>query len=94
MVAGYRIPTLIGTLPYCFSSFFSSLYQTAAYAIGKHVPSGNLFPTVRSRRPTEQRVYLSTKRVHLPIDQSNNTLQTTTVRLYRTLATYCYLNSQ
>src|SRR6266566_1542867 len=43
--------------------FFYSLYQTAAYAMGKHVPSGNLFPTVRTRRPTEQREYLSTERV-------------------------------
>ncbi|XTI91353.1 hypothetical protein V2W45_1415861 [Cenococcum geophilum] len=35
--------------------------------------NGNLFPTVRTRRPTEQRVYLSTKRVclptYLPIDR-------------------------
>ncbi len=31
--------------------------------MGKHVPSGNLFPTVRTRRPTEQREYLSTERV-------------------------------
>ncbi|XTI95497.1 hypothetical protein V2W45_1446894 [Cenococcum geophilum] len=27
--------------------------------------NGNLFPTVRTRRPTEQRVYLSTKRSFL-----------------------------
>ncbi|XTI87690.1 hypothetical protein V2W45_1390816 [Cenococcum geophilum] len=37
--------------------------------MGKHVPSGNLFPTVRSRRPTEQRVYLSTERVYLPTNR-------------------------
>ncbi|XTI84588.1 hypothetical protein V2W45_1369156 [Cenococcum geophilum] len=40
--------------------------------MGKHVPSGNLFPTVRSRQPTEQRVYLSTERVHLPTNRSND----------------------
>ncbi|XTI82476.1 hypothetical protein V2W45_1353629, partial [Cenococcum geophilum] len=53
--------------------FFFSLYQTAAYAMGKHVPSSNLFPTVRTRRPTEQRVHLLTERVclptYLPIDR-------------------------
>jgi hypothetical protein len=39
--------------------------------MGKHVPSGNLFPTVRTRRPTETRVYLSTERVpvYLPTDR-------------------------
>ena len=47
---------------------FSSLYQTAAYAMGKHVLSGNLFPTVRTRRPNGQRAYLSTQRVRLPTD--------------------------
>ncbi|XTI82076.1 hypothetical protein V2W45_1350783 [Cenococcum geophilum] len=30
--------------------------------MGKHVLNGNLFPTVRSRRPTEQRVHLLTNR--------------------------------
>ena len=40
--------------------------------MGKHVPSGNLFPTVRSRRPTGQRVYLSTERVRLPTYRSND----------------------
>ncbi|XTI93226.1 hypothetical protein V2W45_1430120, partial [Cenococcum geophilum] len=39
---------------------FPSLYLTAAYAMGKHVPGSNLFPT--------QRVYLSTERVYLPTD--------------------------
>ena len=66
-----------------FFVLFFSLYQTAAYAMGKHVPNGNLFPTVRSRRPTERRVYLSTERVRTPTDQSidrTTTLQPT-VRL-------------
>ncbi|OCK94442.1 uncharacterized protein K441DRAFT_659714 [Cenococcum geophilum 1.58] len=44
--------------------------------MGKHVPSSNLFPTVRTRRPTEQRVHLLTERVclptYLPIDRPIN----------------------
>ncbi|XTI93143.1 hypothetical protein V2W45_1319715 [Cenococcum geophilum] len=55
MVAGYRIPTLCRH-PYAYVFillFFSpSLYLTAAYAIGKHVPGSNLFPTVRTRSTT------------------------------------------
>ncbi|XTI84184.1 hypothetical protein V2W45_1366015 [Cenococcum geophilum] len=52
-----------------------SLHRTGTlikvlYRIGTpyiyHVPSGNLFPTVQSYQPTKQRVYLLTKRVHLP----------------------------
>ena len=37
-----------GTLMSFFVSLlsFPSLYQTAAYVMGKHVPGGNLFPTV------------------------------------------------
>ncbi|XTI92521.1 hypothetical protein V2W45_1424196 [Cenococcum geophilum] len=49
---------------------FDSSYLTAAYAMGKHVPGSNLFPTVRARRPTKQRVYPSTERVCLPTDLS------------------------
>jgi len=50
--------------------FISILYLTAAYAMGKHVPGSNLFPTVRARRPTKQRVYPSTERVCLLTDLS------------------------
>ncbi|XTI96176.1 hypothetical protein V2W45_1452211 [Cenococcum geophilum] len=50
--------------------FILILYLTAAYAMGKHVPGSNLFPTVRARRPTKQRVYPSTERVCLPTDLS------------------------
>ena len=52
--------------PSCFFVsllLFPSLYQTAAYAMGKHVPSGNLFPTVRSRRPTICDIYRPTDRL-------------------------------
>jgi len=38
--------------------------------MGKHVLGSNLFPTVRARRPTKQRVYPSTERVCLPTDLS------------------------
>ena len=61
-----------------FFFFFYSFYQTAAYAMGKHVPSGNLFPTVRTRRLTGQCVHLLTERVRLPTDRSND--RPTTVR--------------
>ena len=71
--------------------------------MGKHVPNGNLFPTVRTRRPTEQRVHLSTERVCLPtslqiynrmrISADRSIERRPTVRLHRTLAPYCYLNS-
>jgi hypothetical protein len=67
--------------------------------MGKHVPGGNLFPTVRTRRPTEKRVYLSTdtrmptdlptdihaERVYLPTDRSNDDrLYISIGRLHRT----------
>ena len=51
--------------------------------MGKHVPSGNLFPTVRTWRPTIH-VYLSTKRVCLPTNQSINWPYVSTGRLHRT----------
>ena len=99
-MAGYGIPTLIGALPYYFSFVLLFFYQTAAYAMGKHVPGGNLFPTVRTRRPTGKRVYLSIKRVCLPtslqiynrmrISADRSIERRPTVRLHRTLAPYCY----
>ena len=70
--------------------------------MGKHVPGSNLFPTVRTRRPTGKRVYLSIKRVCLPtslqIYMPNAYIcrpihRTMTVHLHQTLAPYCYLSS-
>src|SRR6266576_6493860 len=71
-----------GTLIVSFH-FFYSLYQTAAYAMGKHVPSGNLFPTVQTRQPTKQREYLSSERVCLPTDRPTDrtTLDASTILL-------------
>src|SRR6266700_7528357 len=78
--AGTLIVIVIVIVSFCF---FYSLYQTAAYAMGKHVPSGNLFPTVRTRRPTEQREYLLSERVCLPTDRPTDrtTLDASTVLL-------------
>ena len=66
---------------------FSSLYQAAAYAMGKHVPGGNLFPTVRTQSTTTKvptdvrvdRVYLST--TDRSIDRTTTTHRTRRTRV-------------
>jgi len=85
---------------------FSSLYQTAAYAMGKHVPGDNLFPTVwlaDRQRQRSLRMYASNAcTINVPTERGRRRrdervyLSTIddrpTVRL-RTLAPYCYPNS-
>ena len=77
MVAGYGIPTLIGALPYYFSSFFLFFLLTGRLYYGEaRAETVTSFRPYDLDRPTEQRVHLSTERVCLPtclpIDRSND----------------------
>ena len=61
---------------------FSSLYQTAAYAMGKHVPGDNLYPTVRladRQRQRSLRMYASNAYTYQCVDRVTTTTRRTRI---------------